>query len=323
MRALGDALLSSRIARCLVETMVIFTMVVVTIALLPRALNRSQPSFPAAKGVIATRAGHGRAPLPRGAKIGKLPYASKSSFLRLVDSPWGFATHLQQPTRAMNPSQLNVTPVVSMPFDENAYVVWLEGSAQCLVFDPGLEPDKIIDFINAQGLEPAAIVNTHGHADHIAGNEALKECWPRAPLVIGANEAAFLTDPVLNLSAGFGMELISPPADQTVAHGERFSAAGLELDVYEIPGHSPGHVVFVWRGGSPHHVLGGDVLFAGSIGRTDFPGGSLARLTQGIHQHLFTLPDDTLVWPGHGPRTTVGEEKRRNPFVGRPAGYRG
>ncbi len=218
--------------------------------------------------------------------------------------------------------QLLVTPIVSMPFDENTYVVWLPGRTDCVVFDPGLEPDKILDFLDAQGLEPAAIVNTHGHADHIAGNEALKSRWPHAPLVIGKNETQLLTNPKLNLSRFSGIDLISPPADQTVAEGESYSAAGLTFDVHEIPGHSPGHVVFVWRGGSPFHVIGGDVLFAGSIGRTDFPGGSFESLASGIHRRLFTLPEDTIVWPGHGPDTTVGEEKENNPFVGKPAGYR-
>jgi glyoxylase-like metal-dependent hydrolase (beta-lactamase superfamily II) len=101
-----------------------------------------------------------------------------------------------------------------------------------------------------------------------------------------------------------------------------YSAAGIDLEVAHIPGHSSGHVVFIWRGARPIVVFGGDVLFAGSIGRTDFPDGSFEELAAGIHTKLFTLPDDTIVLPGHGPATTVGDEKRTNPFVGAPAGYR-
>jgi hydroxyacylglutathione hydrolase len=94
------------------------------------------------------------------------------------------------------------------------------------------------------------------------------------------------------------------------------------MEVFEIPGHSSGHIVFVWRGGEHPVVIAGDVLFAGSIGRTDFPDGDHASLVEGIHNKLFTLPEETLVLPGHGPTTTIGEEKRNNPFVGMPAGYR-
>lgn len=210
---------------------------------------------------------------------------------------------------------VQIHPVVSMPFDENTYIVWRPGRSDALVVDPGLEPDAILDFLEARQLRPAAILNTHGHADHIAGNEALKSAFPDAPLVIGENEAALLTDPALNLSAPFGMPLVSPPADRLVRDGETFEYAGFLLEVREIPGHSPGHVVYLFDDG-PTRVLGGDVLFRGSVGRTDFPGGSAEQLYAGIRTKLFLLPDDTLVYPGHGPETTVGAERRTNPFVG-------
>ena len=99
--------------------------------------------------------------------------------------------------------------------------------------------------------------------------------------------------------------------------GEVYRAAGFALEARLIPGHSSGHMVFIARDLRPVYVFGGDVLFAGSIGRTDFPGGSFDALAEGIHQKLFTLPDDTIIFPGHGPATTVGEEKESNPFVGR------
>src|SRR5207302_10920312 len=121
-----------------------------------------------------------------------------------------------------------------------------------------------------------------------------------------------LTDADLNMSAPFGMPITSPPADRTVAEGDVLDVAGIRLEVLEIPGHSPGHVVFVYRG-TPLIVLGGDVLFRGSIGRYDLPGGSGPLLLSGIRSKLFALPADTVVYPGHGPVTTVGHEKRTNP----------
>ena len=108
-----------------------------------------------------------------------------------------------------------------------------------------------------------------------------------------------------------------PPADRTVIEGEVIEYAGLALEVREIPGHSPGHVVFLWRD-RPIHVFGGDVLFRGSIGRYDFPGGDGRLLLEGIRGKLFTLPDDTVVYPGHGPTTMVGYEKRTNPYLSEP-----
>jgi glyoxylase-like metal-dependent hydrolase (beta-lactamase superfamily II) len=142
----------------------------------------------------------------------------------------------------------------------------------------------------------------------------VKARFSEAPIIVGIHEAALLTDANLNLSAPFGMPILSPPPDRTVNEGDVLDLAGFHLEVFEIPGHSPGHIVFLIRG-TPNVVLGGDVLFRGSIGRTDFPGGSFERLESGIHAKLFTLPDDTLVYPGHGPVTTVGHEKRTNPFV--------
>jgi glyoxylase-like metal-dependent hydrolase (beta-lactamase superfamily II) len=212
-------------------------------------------------------------------------------------------------------ADLEIRTVVSAPFDENAYVVWRPGRADALVIDPGTEPDLILDQLRELGLTAAAVVNTHGHVDHIAGNAALKRAFPGAPLIIGLNDAPLLTDPVLNLSAYLSDPVVSPPADRTVREGDRLDLAGIELEVLDIPGHSPGHVVYVVRGAGGTVVLGGDVLFRGGIGRTDFPGGSLAQLLGGIRAKLWPLPGGSVVYPGHGPVTTVGHEKRTNPFL--------
>jgi hydroxyacylglutathione hydrolase len=212
-------------------------------------------------------------------------------------------------------SALQIRTLVSMPFQENTYVAWLPGRGDALVIDPGLEPEIILDFLREEQLTPAALLNTHGHADHIGGNAALKEAFPQVPLIIGVHEAKLLTDPEANLSAPFGMPITSPPADRLVREGEVIEAAGIRLEVLEVPGHSPGHVVFVYRA-VPPLVFGGDVLFRGSIGRYDFPNSDGRLLFQGIRDKLFTLPADTTVYPGHGPVTTIGQEKRFNPFVG-------
>jgi hydroxyacylglutathione hydrolase len=213
------------------------------------------------------------------------------------------------------PDSMHIHTIVSAPFEENTYVVWLAGRKEALVVDPGLEPELILDFLRAEGLMVAAILNTHGHADHIGGNAALKDSFPAAPLIIGVGDAVMLTDADANMSAPFGLPITSPTADRTVCEGDTVEAAGLTFDVLDIPGHSPGHVVFVLRGATPGRVFGGDVLFRGSIGRTDLPGGSSDRLLEGIRSKLFTLPADTVVYPGHGPVTTVAHEYRSNPFL--------
>ncbi len=219
----------------------------------------------------------------------------------------------------MKPPDFQFATILSHPFEQNTYVARLKDRSDCVVIDPGLEPAKIIGYIEQQRLVPAAILNTHGHSDHVAGNAAVKKRWPDCPLVIGAGDAAKLTDPWLNLSANFGAPLVSPAADVTVNDGDSYEAGGFEWQVRSIPGHTAGHVVFLWEGAEPPVVFVGDVIFAGSIGRTDFPDGNLRQLVLGIRSKLFTLPNETILLPGHGPATTVGEEKRSNPFVGMSA----
>ena len=215
----------------------------------------------------------------------------------------------------MASKNIEITPILSIPFEENAYVAHLPESTDCLIVDPGFEPEKIIGHLEKGGLTPAAIIITHAHSDHIAGNEAIKSRWPGCKLAIGAAEAAKLTDPRSNLSAMFGLNVVSPPADVTLQEGEFYTAAGIRVQIRAIPGHSSGHVVYILEDCDPIMVFVGDVIFAGSIGRTDFPGGDFNRLADGIRKQLYTLPDATILLPGHGPATTVGREKRGNPFV--------
>jgi glyoxylase-like metal-dependent hydrolase (beta-lactamase superfamily II) len=222
---------------------------------------------------------------------------------------------LLEESSLQNQSELQLATIVSHPFEQNSYVARLATRTDCIVVDPGLEPGKIINYLQKNKLTPAAILNTHGHSDHIGGNQAVKERWPECRLVIGAGDAPMLTDAWLNLSANFGVPIMSPPADVLVRDGDIHEAAGFALHVREIPGHTVGHVVYLWEGQTPPLVFVGDVIFSGSIGRTDFPDGDHQRLLDGIRAKLFTLPGETILLSGHGESTTVEEEMRNNPFL--------
>jgi hydroxyacylglutathione hydrolase len=208
-----------------------------------------------------------------------------------------------------------ILTIVSRKFGQNTYIAWMEGRSDCLVIDPGLEPKRIIEAIEQYSLTPGAMLITHGHSDHIGGNAAIKRRWPDCPIVIGTKEAEKLTNPTKNLSKKYGKPIVSPAADRLVNEGDVIEYAGFLLEVSEIPGHSSGHVIYIWMANDPRIVFGGDVLFAGAIGRTDFPDGDYDQLASGIREKLFTLPDNTLVLSGHGPVTTIGKEKQTNPFV--------
>jgi len=212
------------------------------------------------------------------------------------------------------PLPLDVFSLVTLPFQENTLFVSRPDSPECLVVDPGFGAPRIVDSLKSRGQTPVAILLTHGHVDHIAGIEGLRAIWPDIPILIGVGDAPMLTDPQLNLSGVFGFPLVAPPATETLQDQQQVTIAGIPLEVREIPGHSPGHVVYVYSHPTQPLVFGGDVLFQGSIGRTDFPGGSQDLLVSGIRRQLFNLPDATIVFPGHGPTTTIGEERVGNPY---------
>lgn len=215
----------------------------------------------------------------------------------------------------MKPQEIEILTIVSDPFQENTYITHLGGSPGCVVIDPGLEPEKIVRKLIGRRLEPLAILNTHGHSDHIAGNTAMKEQWPDCPIMIGERDAPKLIDANLNLSGPYGFGLTSPKADRLLHDEDKLSLAGLDLRVRTIPGHTRGHVVYIVENCEPLRVFAGDVVFAGSIGRTDFPDGDHETLINGIRRKLLCLPDETILLSGHGPATTVGREKRSNPFL--------
>lgn len=210
----------------------------------------------------------------------------------------------------------HIETIESRPFAQNAYVLTRDDRPDAIVVDPGFDLESIHRVLKNKNKIVCAVLNTHGHADHIAGNLGMKQSWPAAPLMIGANDAPLLVDPDLNLSSSFGFSLRSPTADRLLMDREVFGVAGFQFEVHEIPGHSPGSVVFHCKDFDPGFVIGGDVIFAGSVGRTDLAYGDVEQLYRGIRERLFVLPESTVIWPGHGPRTTVGVEKRSNPFVG-------
>lgn len=196
------------------------------------------------------------------------------------------------------------------PLDNNVYVIVDEEAGRCAVVDPGIDSDHIAHGITRRGLTIAAVVNTHGHWDHVAGNElfARSSGAPiyRHPL---DEEMALRAD---QQAARWNFHVApSPPADFTLDEGDTFEWGPYRFAILHVPGHSPGSICLLAGG----VLIGGDVLFRGSIGRTDFPGCSLPLLLGGIRTKLMPLPDDTRVLPGHGPETTIGHERRANPFL--------
>jgi hydroxyacylglutathione hydrolase len=200
-------------------------------------------------------------------------------------------------------------------FQVSAYVV-IDGG-QAVLIDAPEDAEQIIAFCESRGLAPHTLVNTHGHGDHIYSNTLVKDRWPGIALAIGQADAPMLADPARNLSILFGVELKSPPADRLLVEGDTVPGGGAALEVLATPGHTPGGISLLARqgpGGRPA-VFTGDALFAGGIGRTDFPGAGHETLLESIRTRLFTLPPDTVVYPGHGPETTIGEEAAGNPWL--------
>ena len=199
-------------------------------------------------------------------------------------------------------------------FQTNAYVVRASDSARaCLLVDAGLDARELVDFLAREDLTPRALVLTHGHADHIVGSERLRECYPAMKVYIHKLDAPLLSDARANLSALTGVAFTAAPADVLLDDGDVVVAAGVTLEVLHTPGHTPGGICLYAR--NEGVVFVGDTLFADSVGRTDFPGGDMGQLVTSIRRRLLVLPEQTVVYSGHGMRTTIGREKRSNPFL--------
>ncbi|SHE57275.1 Glyoxylase, beta-lactamase superfamily II [Desulforamulus putei DSM 12395] len=192
----------------------------------------------------------------------------------------------------------------------NCYIIGCEETGQAAVVDPGDEAGRILDRLAKGGLKVAAVVLTHGHADHIGAVGELKKATG-APVMIHAQDGEMLTNPARNLSAWLGEQLSFKPADRLLEDGDTIQVGTVTLEVIHTPGHTPGGICL--RAGKD--LFTGDTLFARSIGRSDFPGGSHTTLIKSIKSKLLALPEDTKIYPGHGPTSTIGEEKRHNPFL--------
>ena len=202
-----------------------------------------------------------------------------------------------------------IQSLVVGPIQANCFILGDEKTQEAVVIDPGDEAQRILAGLQKQALKLKFIINTHGHFDHVGANKALKE-KTGAPILIHRAEAPLLAQ-LSSSAAVWGMQVDdSPPADRLLEDGDRISFGEITLEVIHTPGHSLGGISLY----TPKDLFVGDTLFAGSIGRTDFPGGDYDQLISGVRTRLFVLGDDVRVFPGHGPATTIGQERRYNPF---------
>ena len=193
------------------------------------------------------------------------------------------------------------------PFDTNCWLIAAEGSDEAIVVDPGFEPDRIRALLEAAGKRPAAVLATHGHYDHIGS--AGEFCGDDVPFYIHEADELALTD-AREWGSGFPTPATPVKDVRTVADGDVLELAGFRIEVLHTPGHTPGSVCFQ----AAEHLLSGDLVFRGAIGRYDFPNSSAADMERSLRRFL-ELPDLLPVYPGHGPDTTVGHERRTNPFL--------
>lgn len=210
---------------------------------------------------------------------------------------------------------MNIDTIVLSDFEANCYCVRKSPKQkECLIIDPGLNPEPLIRFLKANAYQPVSIVLTHGHIDHIGGVESLREFWPDVEVAIHKDDAEMLTNPALNLSIMVGTMVQARPAEMYLdSNTPYYTAAGLRFQILHTPGHTPGGICLY--SARDEVLFSGDTLFAGSVGRTDFPSGSHEALIEGIKTQLLTLPEQTHVYPGHGPTTTLQAEKKFNPFL--------
>lgn len=195
--------------------------------------------------------------------------------------------------------------------ETNCYLIACKRTKKAAVIDPGGEDTALIlDILKENSFNLEYIINTHGHIDHIAGNNLLK-AKTEALLLIHRLDADMLVDANKNFSSFMGKEIYSPSADKLLEEGDEISLGTLNLIVIHTPGHTPGGISLV----SDNIVFTGDTLFAGGIGRTDLSGGSYQDLIKSIKEKLLILGDDKIIYPGHGPDSTIGEERRTNPYI--------
>jgi glyoxylase-like metal-dependent hydrolase (beta-lactamase superfamily II) len=198
------------------------------------------------------------------------------------------------------------------PLQCNCSVVADENTREAMVIDPGDDIEEILAIVNKHRLTVKQIVITHAHIDHVGGAMKLKKATG-APILLNQNDSALLK--MLDVQAAW-IGMASPGAvqiDESLGHGDKVSAGSLTADVLHTPGHTEGSICLYFA--PEKKLIAGDTLFAGSIGRTDLPGGSYKKIIESLHERVLALPDETIVVPGHGPATSIGQERDSNPFL--------
>ncbi len=208
---------------------------------------------------------------------------------------------------------MKITYMVLGPFQTNTYIAWDEATMNAVVIDPSFTPEHIEEAILKLGVSVQKILVTHAHVDHIAGLSFLREKHPDAKVYMNENDLPYLKNALLNLSDMLGEGIFCAPPDCLVKEGDEISVDSMHFTVLETPGHTPGGISFYVK--ESGLVFTGDTLFEASVGRTDFPGGSMTTLLSSIRDKLFTLPEETCVLSGHGDPTSIGREKKINPFM--------
>jgi len=207
-------------------------------------------------------------------------------------------------------SELKIDVITVGMLEVNCLLIYDSEVGRGIIVDPGEEGDRIAAAVDDRKFVPECVVLTHGHGDHIAAVDDVRDRFG-IPVAIGRDDAAMLENASFNLSAGFGVPLEMRPAERLLSEGDDIQAGGHVLKVLDTPGHTRGSITLSYRG----HAAVGDLVFAGSVGRTDLSGGSFQTLLSSIQEKILTMPDDTILYPGHGPVTTVGAERRSNPFL--------
>jgi len=209
---------------------------------------------------------------------------------------------------------MKIDQLILGSYETNCYVLRKsDADRDCIIIDTGLQAGGLVDFLETNKLNPLAVVLTHGHADHIAGAALLREKYPGIKVYIHKLDAGMLMESERNLSVLAGIRFSTDPADLLVDEPDVIELAGIRLEVLHTPGHTPGGICLYSKDDGVAFV--GDTLFAESVGRTDFPGGSSTQIIRSIKKKILVLPGETICYTGHGPSTSIAKEKVYNPYL--------